>query len=500
MKTQSKSQHRVLKFLDYIAYSMSNTNDSKHAVVKKQWFKNPIKETEKIILNQMPDNRYRVELIPHDSDKILKLTDNTYKTFYWSGSDKHTYYKYDPRFFDSRYAVGFPATDYHLDIFRVLQGHMNSPYYIDLHPDYKNVLNCYSDLQSDVKTWCGGAQQWAGQWFFNKNIPVIAKIQEHEEIEKFVGFDKFVQKEVIYSHYFQDEYCRVPQQGANKDLYLPFNKPSESTFVKKMKTQLFDVSCITFGHRRSHGYKAYKVKEMVRKIEESIKPDGTSVQYAVDCDPQDESVEVMQDKELCMHSDSMTLFLAIPKHIDAVIPATTLMEFKVEGRRTPSYHAWYSDLPPWGNLKNVGLKHDDMLSVSSSMERLELDTTEMKSADHMFDGISATYKGNFKYWDTSKVTNMFGMFYEASWSKNSIDITNWDTSNVTDMSYMFSGAGSFNQDITSWDTSKVEKVSCMFTSYPNKEKHRELTNKFWDVKGKELKKKGFTKDKVICKE
>ena len=63
--------------------------------------------------------------------------------------------------------------------------------------------------------------------------------------------------------------------------------------------------------------------------------------------------------------------------------------------------------------------------------------------------------------DTSNVTNMKGMFYEAK-SFNQ-PIGDWDTSNVTDMSSMFGGAESFNQPIGNWDTSNVTDMGGMFS-------------------------------------
>ena len=63
-------------------------------------------------------------------------------------------------------------------------------------------------------------------------------------------------------------------------------------------------------------------------------------------------------------------------------------------------------------------------------------------------------------WDTSKVTNMQGMF-EGVNSFNQ-DIGNWDTSSVTDMRSMFFNAAVFNQDIGGWDTANVTDMDYMF--------------------------------------
>jgi len=51
-------------------------------------------------------------------------------------------------------------------------------------------------------------------------------------------------------------------------------------------------------------------------------------------------------------------------------------------------------------------------------------------------------------WDTSKVTNMRGMFYEAEAFNQ--DISGWDTSKVIYMEHMFEGAKAFNGDLSSW--------------------------------------------------
>ena len=61
--------------------------------------------------------------------------------------------------------------------------------------------------------------------------------------------------------------------------------------------------------------------------------------------------------------------------------------------------------------------------------------------------------GHISLWDTSNVTDMSRMFYNATNFNH--DIGSWDTSNVTDMSWMFRCASKFNQDIGNWDTSKL---------------------------------------------
>ena len=53
--------------------------------------------------------------------------------------------------------------------------------------------------------------------------------------------------------------------------------------------------------------------------------------------------------------------------------------------------------------------------------------------------------GPIKYWDTSQVTDMRYLFYDAQNFND--DISNWDTSNVINMNSMFFNALTFNQNI-----------------------------------------------------
>jgi len=63
---------------------------------------------------------------------------------------------------------------------------------------------------------------------------------------------------------------------------------------------------------------------------------------------------------------------------------------------------------------------------------------------------------------TTKVTNMFELFFLQFNSSFNQDISSWDVSNVTDMGRMFYGANSFNQPIGDWDVSSVTNIRFMF--------------------------------------
>ena len=69
--------------------------------------------------------------------------------------------------------------------------------------------------------------------------------------------------------------------------------------------------------------------------------------------------------------------------------------------------------------------------------------------------------GPIKYWDTSNVTCMYGLFSDMR--EFNEDISNWDVSKVTDMGSMFSEASKFNRPIGNWDVSKVTDMGFMFS-------------------------------------
>jgi surface protein len=92
------------------------------------------------------------------------------------------------------------------------------------------------------------------------------------------------------------------------------------------------------------------------------------------------------------------------------------------------------------------------------------DTSKVTNMGGMFD-FASNFNSDISHWDTSKVTNMGDMFLDAS-NFNS-DISHWDTSKVTNMANMFYNATNFNQDLSVWDTSKVINMEYMFCDATN---------------------------------
>ena len=76
--------------------------------------------------------------------------------------------------------------------------------------------------------------------------------------------------------------------------------------------------------------------------------------------------------------------------------------------------------------------------------------------------------GDFNDIDTSKITDMSGLFKDK-YDFNG-DISLWDTSNVTDMNRMFKGATLFNQDLSNWDTEQAN-TSKMFQGATKMREH-----------------------------
>ncbi|WP_434337596.1 BspA family leucine-rich repeat surface protein [Mycoplasma capricolum] len=65
-------------------------------------------------------------------------------------------------------------------------------------------------------------------------------------------------------------------------------------------------------------------------------------------------------------------------------------------------------------------------------------------------------------WDTKNITDMSYAFYNTTWI-NEKSIAKWNTSKVTNMEGMFELSKGFNQDISNWDVSNVKNFKNMFS-------------------------------------
>lgn len=92
------------------------------------------------------------------------------------------------------------------------------------------------------------------------------------------------------------------------------------------------------------------------------------------------------------------------------------------------------------------------------------DTSKVTNMSYMF--YQAKYFGKLKkdvglkYLDTSAVTNMSAMFYQATEFDN--DLSSFDVSNVTDMTDMFNSAEKLSYSLNGWDVSNVTSFEAMF--------------------------------------
>jgi surface protein len=97
----------------------------------------------------------------------------------------------------------------------------------------------------------------------------------------------------------------------------------------------------------------------------------------------------------------------------------------------------------------------------------KLDVSNVTNMNGMFNEASSLTSLDLSNWDTSRVTDMTSMFKGTS-SLNSLDISTWDTNQVTNMSYMFKGTSSLNSlDISTWDISQVTNMYAMFSGAEN---------------------------------
>jgi surface protein len=118
-----------------------------------------------------------------------------------------------------------------------------------------------------------------------------------------------------------------------------------------------------------------------------------------------------------------------------------------------------TDIPNLAGVANMNRMFSNCSILNGPTNINSWNTSIVTNMTTMFFNASA-FNQNISSWNTSAVTNMSSMFFNASaFNQN---ISSWNTSAVTNMSSMFSFASSFNQNIGSWNTASVTDMSYMF--------------------------------------
>ena len=135
---------------------------------------------------------------------------------------------------------------------------------------------------------------------------------------------------------------------------------------------------------------------------------------------------------------------------------------------------WYSYVLP----KDKGLYRIEGDSVKKVVVKADISFEGTNSYPYEIIIPSSTVEASFKGSNTSKVTDMDGMFYGCS-NLTSLNLSNFNTSNVTDMSNMFWYCSCLTSlDVSSFDTSNVTKMGGMFCYCGSLES---LTLSGWDT-------------------
>ena len=143
---------------------------------------------------------------------------------------------------------------------------------------------------------------------------------------------------------------------------------------------------------------------------------------------------------------------------------------------------WSHNISPWNGVRNYVYRivftrpitagnslHGlfSQLPYVTIIEGLDyFDTSNVTTMSRMFYEARSLVSLDLSNFDTANVTNMFGMF-RGTWSLESLDISHFDTAKVTNMGTMFNAARSLRSlDLSSFDTRNVTNMTDMFLVMP----------------------------------
>ncbi len=112
------------------------------------------------------------------------------------------------------------------------------------------------------------------------------------------------------------------------------------------------------------------------------------------------------------------------------------------------------------NMYNMFYNNSKLTDLDIS----NFDTSKVTNFSNMFNSCSSLTTLNVTNFDTSSATTMYGMFYNNSKLIN-LDVSKFNTSKVRDFGHMFSGCSSLTDlDVTNFDTSSAVYMNSMFNN------------------------------------
>ncbi|TVQ01050.1 MAG: BspA family leucine-rich repeat surface protein [Balneolaceae bacterium] len=183
-------------------------------------------------------------------------------------------------------------------------------------------------------------------------------------------------------------------------------------------------------------------------------------------------------------------------YLEHTYPSTGIYQVSITGDFPRIYFSGSSDsgkilsVDQWGSIQwtSMAFAFDGAFNLASFPQTEAPDLSNVESMERMLR--RTRINSDLTHWDVSNVTNMRGLFEDATFFNG--DISNWNVSNVTDMSYMFQDAVQFNGDIQTkeinvdepdyyiaWDVSNVVTMANMFSSQEGNAFNSEISE--WDV-------------------
>ena len=118
-------------------------------------------------------------------------------------------------------------------------------------------------------------------------------------------------------------------------------------------------------------------------------------------------------------------------------------------------------LDNWSNAAPTRISFDNKINIKS-INKLQLDTSNVTGMRYMFDGCSSLTSLDLSSFNTSNVTDMYKMFNSCR-SLTTLDLSGLNTSKVTTMTEMFSGCTSLTSlNLSDLNMKKLQNLSHMF--------------------------------------